>query len=117
MIPEHWLPHRRQLDDELLGYLVPVDDGAFEPVTVFGYRLGAAGDRADAEAVLDSVGLSYLADRWVLRLPDRAEPISVQLVEASPERLVVQNVDYGYEGNYGARFELDVPETGRLDRA
>jgi hypothetical protein len=53
----------------------------------------------------------------MLRLPDRVEPIAVQLVEASPERLVVQNVDSGYEGDYGTRFELDVPETGRLRRA
>jgi hypothetical protein len=117
MIPEHWIPYRRQNDDELLGYLVPVSEDVFEPVTVFGYRLAEADDRGGAERILDSVGLSYLADRWMLRLPDRAESIAVQLVEASPERLVVQNVDYGFEGDYGTRFELDVPEAGRLRRA
>ena len=117
MIPDHWISYRRQGDHELLGYLIPVNEGVFEPATVFGYRLADADDREGAERILDSVGLSCLADRWMLRLPDRAEPIAVQLVEASPERLVVQNVDSGYEGDYGTRFELDVPETGRLGRA
>ncbi|RKF23943.1 hypothetical protein [Micromonospora globbae] len=117
MVPEHWIPHRRQDDGELLGYLVPVEEGVFAPVTVFGHPLGEAGDREDVERTLDAVGLSYLADRWMLQLPERDEPIAVQLVEASPERLVVQNVDFGYEGDYGTRFHLDVPETGRLRRA
>jgi hypothetical protein len=116
MIPPTWVEHRRAEDNELLGYLRP-DDGAsgkFIPVTVFGYPLGDLADECDAGQVLESVGLSYLADRWSLTLDGRAEPISVQIVEASPEQLLVKNVDFGYEGDIGKIFVLDVPADGRL---
>lgn len=118
MIPQTWIEHRRRDDNELLGYLRPVADeaGQFIPVTVFGYPLGDPADAYDAEQVLESVGLSYLADRWLLTLDGRAEPISVQIVEASPQRLLVKNVDFGYEGDIGEIFRLGVPEEGRLQR-
>lgn len=118
MIPQTWIEHRRSDDNELLGYLRPVDDEAsqFIPVTVFGYPLGDPADAYDAQQVLESVGLSYLADRWLLTLDGRAEPISVQIVEASPQRLLVKNVDFGYDGDIGKIFGLAVPEDGRLRR-
>lgn len=108
MIPVNWTEHRRDDDNELLGFLRPTDAGVV-PVTVFGYPLGEPADEADGERVLESVGLSYLADTWTLAVEGRPEPISVRIVEASPETLVVQNVDYGYEGDIGTRFTLDVP--------
>lgn len=102
-----WLPHRREEDDELLGFLVP-DGELFVPVTIFGYVLGTAVDEHDAVTVLESVGLSYLAERWTLRLETGAA-ISVQLVEARPDRVVVKNVDFGHDGDYGELFRLDAP--------
>ncbi|WP_246612885.1 hypothetical protein [Paractinoplanes bogorensis] len=108
MIPADWMPHRRGEDDELLGYLRPVDD-RFRPVTVFGYPLGDVTDEHEARQILDAVGLSYLAGRWLLALDGRPEPIAVEIVEASPERLRVKNVDFGFEENIGAIFTLDVP--------
>jgi hypothetical protein len=119
VIPETWIEHRRVEDNELLGYLRPFDGvpGRYVPVTVFGYALGDPADEYDAQKTLESVGLSYLADRWWLTLDGRAEPISVQIVEASPDRLLVKNVDFGYEGDIGTTFPLHVPEAGRLRRA
>jgi hypothetical protein len=118
VIPQSWIEHRRAEDNELLGYLRPVDNasGRYIPVTVFGYALGDPRDQYNAEQILESVGLSYLADRWLLTLDGRAEPIWVQIVEASPERLLVKNVDFGYEGDIGKTFALDVPADGRLQR-
>ncbi|GAA3456434.1 hypothetical protein [Dactylosporangium matsuzakiense] len=118
MIPESWTEARRDEDGELLGFLRPADDapGRFVPVTVFGYALGEAGDEDDGRQVLEAVGLSYLADRWSLALDDRPDPISVQIVEASPEQVVVKNVDFGYEGNIGTTFRLDTPVGTRLRR-
>jgi hypothetical protein len=115
MIPSSWTPYYREDDAELLGYLVP-DGGSFIPVTVFGYELGDAADEYDASQVLQSIGLSYLADTWVLSIADRAEPINVQIVEASLEALTVKSVDYGWEQDYGTIIKLPVPETGRLRR-
>src|SRR3954462_15094119 len=103
MIPATWLPYRRAEDDELLGYLRPVDGLAdrFVPVTVFGYPLGDEADRHDAQQVLEATGLSYLAGAWLLTVEGRAEPVVVEIVEASPERVRLKNVDYGYDGDIG----------------
>lgn len=115
MISSSWVPYQREDDGELLGYLV-AEGGTFVPVTVFGYRLGEAADEYDASQVLESIGLSYLADTWVLSIADREEPINVQIVEASPEVLRVKSVDYGWEQDYGTIIELPVPEPGNLTR-
>lgn len=119
MIPQTWTPYRRDEDDELLGYLKPHEDSSscVVPVTVFGYELAGPAQPDDAERVLDSLGLSYLAERWLLSLANRVEPINVQLVEASPERLVVKSVDFGYEEDYGTLFTLDVPVDDRIRMA
>lgn len=115
MIPTDWMPYHRDADSELLGYLVPAGDECV-PVTIFGYVLAEASDAMDAQAVLDAVGLSYLADRWRLTLED-GQSIQVLLAEASPERLVVTNADYGYLGDIGHRLVLPVPTGDRLVRA
>jgi len=113
-----WREHRRDEDDELLGFLRPVpgEPGRFVPVTVFGHPLGEAGDADDAGRVLDAVGLSYLADRWLLTIPERAEPIAVQIVEASPQRVRLRSVDFGYEGDIGTIFTLPAPPGDALRR-
>src|SRR5215469_14903863 len=118
MLPTTWIPHRRAEDDELLGYLCPVDPSAerFVPLTVFGYPLGDEADEHDAQQVLESVGLSYLADRWLLTLDGRPDPISVEIIEASPDQVRVKNVDFGYEADIGKIFVLDVPVNGPLRR-
>lgn len=101
-----WVPHRREEDGELLGYLVPSSD-KYVPVTVFGYVLGDPTDFEDAAEVLESVGMSYLAERWWLRRDDGW--LAVEIVEASPDGVVVQSVDFGNDVSYGQRFRLDAP--------
>jgi hypothetical protein len=117
MIPTSWISHRRPEDNELLGYLRPAQDvlGQFIPVTVFGYPLGVATDQDEAQRVLESTGLSYLAETWLLTIPARLDPVAVQIVEATPQRLRVKNVDFGYtDADIGHIFVLDVPEAGNL---
>jgi hypothetical protein len=41
---------------------------------------------------------------------------SVQIVEASPDGLLVKNVNFGYESDIGTTFAFDVPEDSRLQR-
>ncbi len=115
MISSLWVPYYREDDGELLGYLVPEGE-LFAPVTVFGYKLSDAADEYDASQVLESIGLSYLADTWMLSIAGRDEPINVQIIEASPEALRVKSVDYGWEQDYGTIIDLPFPETGRLRR-
>ena len=38
-----------------------------------------------------------------------APRITVQIMEATPNEVTVKSVDYGYEGDYGTPFVLDVP--------
>ncbi len=118
MIPANWIPYLRAEDRELLGYLRPVDGspGRFRPVTVFGYPLSGDANEHDAQRTLDSVGLSYLAGRWLLTIEGRPEPLAVEIVEASSEQLRVQNIDYGYEADFGKTFLLDVPTGDALRR-
>lgn len=115
MIPSTWLPYYREDDGELLGYLVPEGE-LFTPVTVFGFGLASAADEYTAGQVLESIGLSYLADTWSLSIDGRDDSINVQIVEASPQNLRVKSVDYGWEQDYGTVIDLEVPEKGRLRR-
>ncbi|TCK22542.1 hypothetical protein [Pseudonocardia endophytica] len=117
MIPTEWQGHRRASDGELVGYLVPGDGQTWTPVTVFGLAVDDALDRDDAERRLDEVGLSHLADRWLLERPGRPEPIVVRIVEADPSVLRVASVDFGADVEYGTVFALDVPVDGTLRRA
>lgn len=109
MIPAHWTEYRREEDRETLGYVEVIESGRFNARTLFGFPLGEFDTEADAERILDRIGLSYLAEPWLLTLPERAEPISVQIVEAAPLTLTVQSVDLEYEGDYGTPFILAVP--------
>ncbi len=114
MIPTHWVSHIRAEDGELLGYLIPEMEDAFTPATVFGFPLDSPGSRDEAERQLDEVGLSYLAERWLLNVADQDESINVQIVEVNPEQVTVKSVDYGYERDYGTLFTLTVPVDGQL---
>jgi len=118
VIPRHWRPHLRQEDGEVLGYLEPVDAGGYRPVTPFGHPVAGTGEEDDARAALDSLGLAYLAEPWLLTVPGRDEPVTVRIVEVTPQRMRVANADHGYEeADIGHVFVLEVPETGRLRAA
>ena len=118
MIPSTWTAVHRDDDNEVLGYLAPaIDDGTLVvPTTVFGYQLADPSHVSDAVEVLESTGLSYLADRWELTIDSHPEPITVQIVEASPGHVIVQSIDYGNAGGYGTRFTLETPTDDCLQR-
>jgi hypothetical protein len=108
MIPSTWHPVHREDDGELIGYVEPTADG-HQARTLFGYPLGAPTSDDEAETTLRTLGLGYLANRWLLTLADRADPVAVEIVEVTPDRLTAKNVDIGYEADFGARFTLPVP--------
>ncbi|MGJ9412461.1 hypothetical protein ACHAAC_07095 [Aeromicrobium sp. CF4.19] len=115
MIPGHWEPYHRLEDMELVGYLVP-DGEQVVPVTLVGTPLAEPSDRFAAEQELEAVGLSYLAEPWLLRHDDGSEQ-RVVVVEVDPERVVVANADFalvvGAPRDIGDRVELPNP-TDRL---
>ncbi|GHC78768.1 hypothetical protein GCM10007079_16340 [Nocardiopsis terrae] len=98
----------------MLGYLRP-EAGGHVPLTPFGRPVADVLPEPEARAVLDALGLSYLADPWFLELPGREDPVTVRIVEVTPERMRVANADHGYEeADIGHLFVLRVPEPGRL---
>ncbi|WP_194409696.1 hypothetical protein [Microbacterium cremeum] len=117
MLPADWIEHRRA-DREVLGWMLADGDG-FRVFDLLGRErtpLGAAGEPAPidwlaAEELLDALGLSYLADRWTLRLPDGSER-PVRIAEASPRGVTVVADEYGAASAVGAdqeRFRLPFP--------
>lgn len=108
MIPSTWREHRRPDDNELIGYVADTD-GGFDAYTIVGYPLAQGCDEYAAEYALESAGLRYLAERWLLTLDGHPDPIAVEIVEANPATVTVQNVDIGYDAAWGTPFTLDVP--------
>ena len=117
MIPPDWTPHRRE-DGELLGWIRP--EGAdWVAVDVLGRTASAPVDWLDAEDALDSRGLSWLAEIWMLER-DGTDPLRVKLVEVTPGRVgeaghvVVQTDDFGAIDVPVERIELPWPAPATL---
>jgi hypothetical protein len=112
VIPADWTPHRRD-DGELVGWIRPEGDD-WVAVDLLGREASAAVDWLAAEAALESNGLSWLADTWMLER-DAGDPVRVRLVEVTPGgvgeagRVVVQTDDFGAIDAPVERFELGWP--------
>jgi len=117
VIPSDWTPHRRD-DGELVGWIRPEGDG-WVAVDLLGHAASDPVDWLDAEEALESRGLSWLADIWMLELGS-AEPLRVKLVEVTPGRIgeagrvVVQTDDFGAIDAPVERFELPWPSPDSL---
>lgn len=110
MLPADWIEHRRS-DRELVGWIVPEGEG-FLAYDILGRVVtDVPVDWLAAEEVLDERGIGYLADRYLLRLPDGAER-PVRISEVSTERVVVVADEFGAASAVGAqadRYELPFP--------
>ena len=86
---------------------------------VFGHDVGDPVDWLDAEAALETRGIRFLADSWMLERDD-APPLRVRIVEVTPDRagvpgrVVVQTDDFGAIDAPVERFELEWPAPARL---
>ena len=117
MIPSDWTPHRRD-DGELFGWIRPEGED-WVAVDLLGHAASDAVDWLDAEKALESRGLSWLADIWMLERGS-AEAVRVKLVEVTPGRIgeagrvVVQTDDFGAIDAPVERFELPWPSPDAL---
>jgi hypothetical protein len=88
---------RRTGDDELCGYVGPVD-ARWRATTVFGAELGRHDRRDDAvRQVLDDE-LASLADRWTLRHVRTGEEEVVCIQEANADAVTVARGYYSLPG-------------------
>ncbi len=61
-------------------------------------------DQDNADQILESTGLSHLAELWMLIIGGRDAPITAQIVEATPAKVTAKSVDYGCGGEHGTAF-------------
>lgn len=118
MLPEDWIEHRRE-DREPVGWIVPEGEG-FRPADRLG-RWVTAGPVGwlEAEEILETLGIGFLADRYVLRLPDGTER-PVRISEASPDGVTVVADELGSASVVGAgsdRYRLPFPAPADLRAA
>lgn len=109
-----WIPHRRP-DGETVGWIVAEGDG-FRARDLLGREVTDVVDWLTAEETLDELGIGYLADRYMLRLPDGAER-PVRIAEASIRGITVVADEYGAASAVGAtpeRFRLTFPAPDEL---
>lgn len=115
MVPEDWIEHRRE-DGETVGWIVPDGDG-FRAVDVLGRPVTAEPvEWLVAEEVLEELGIAFLADRYLLRLPDGTER-PVRISEAGPRGVTVVADEFGNASAVGAgsdRLRLPFPAPEEL---
>ncbi|WP_345751773.1 hypothetical protein [Microbacterium rhizophilus] len=116
-IDPDWIPHRRGLDRELVGWIRPEGE-EWVAVSLFGADVSGALDWVAAEEALEAEGLGWLAEPWMLER-DGADPIRVRIVDVSPPaadggagRVVVKTEDYGAIDIPYETFALPWPPTG-----
>ena len=67
MLPETWIPHRRE-DGELIGWIdMAVAEPNLVPIDRLGRAMDPVEDWFEAEEMLDSIGLRFLAERYSYR--------------------------------------------------
>lgn len=112
-----WIPHRRGSDRELIGWIRPEAD-AWVAVSLFGADVSGPLDWVEAEEALEAVGLSWLAEPWVLERD--GTPVRVRIVEVSPGdapgrgRVLVKTDDFGAIDMPYELFELAWPPPATL---
>jgi hypothetical protein len=103
VLPSEWIPHRRS-DGETVGWIVPEGDG-FRARNLLGREVtDGVVDWLTAEESLDELGIGYLADRYLLRLPDGAVR-PVRISEASARGITVVADEFGAASAVGATLE------------
>lgn len=117
MIGPDWIPHRRPDDRELIGWIRPEGD-AWVAVSLFGADVSGPLDWVEAEEALEAVGLSWLAEPWMLERPG-TDPLRVRVVDVSPAspegdpgRVVVKTDDFGAIDVPYELLELPWPPAG-----
>lgn len=115
VLPAGWIEHRRD-DREIVGWIAAEGEG-YVPYDLLGRRRETDPvEWLDAEAVLETLGIGYLADRYELALPDGSRR-PVRITEATPQGITVVADEFGAASAVGAnseRFHLPFPAPTEL---
>jgi len=91
-VPHDWIEHRRG-DRELLGWMRPEGEG-FVVIDLLGRPVSDELQWLEAEELLESLGIGYLAEPYELLLDD-GHWLRVRVLEVSTERILVKKDDWG----------------------
>lgn len=108
------IEHRRA-DGETVGWLRMSGEG-FIAVDALGHDITGEVDWLTAEEALEERGLSFLAEPWLLELPDGAA-VRVRITEVSPRGIDVREDDFGaaaVAGNTMRSHQLPFPAPDTL---
>ena len=97
---------RRPSDDELCGFVAPVD-GVWLATVVFGSPIGRHDEREGAVEQVLTEGLSSLAERWTLHTTATGEDEVVCIVEAHPGAVTLALGYYSMPGVPTLRITAD----------
>jgi len=108
-----WIEHRRGLDGERLGWMrESVSGDGFDVVDLLGRVVARNLDWFDAEALLDEMGIAYLAHPYELLVGARW--VRVGIVEVSPARILVKTGVTGAIDEPYALHEVTFPMPAEL---
>lgn len=86
MLPDTWIPHRRE-DGELIGWIdMAVADPRLVPIDRLGRALEPVDDWFEAEEALEAIGLRFLAQRFEYRGPRLAAQDQGQEQDQEPHQ-------------------------------
>ena len=111
MLPPDAVPHRRDRDREVVGWIVPAGD-LWQGIEVLGRRVGEPAEWLEVEQLLEDWGIAFLADPWTLELPEG--PTRVRLVEFTPDGIAVKTEDFGAIDAPSTRYDLPWPAPATL---
>lgn len=112
---EHWVKHFREEDRELLGWIEATGD-KFQVYNLLGRQVGLTSDWLEAEAILNRLGISYLASPYRLRLSDDLVK-DVLLVDVSSSGILVKVNKHNDIRAQEEFFTLPFPAPPNLEEA
>ncbi|GAA1734034.1 hypothetical protein SAMN06265174_102222 [Dietzia kunjamensis subsp. schimae] len=115
MIPETWIPHRRD-DGEVVGWIdMTVAEPALVPIDRLGRPMGPVDDWHEAEAALERVGLRFLMDRYLV--DEGGRDTAVRIAHVYDDRIVLSTALTDAVEDVGREIVVPFPAQASLRRA
>ena len=125
MLPESWIPHRRE-DGELIGWIdMTVAEPKLVPIDRLGRAMDPVEDWFEAEEALDSIGLRFLAERYVYRGgggnddddDETAHAVTVRISQVYDDRIVLTTALTDAVEDVGREIVVPFPAPDELREA
>lgn len=130
MLPDTWIPHRRE-DGELIGWIdMTVAEPRIVPIDRLGRALEPVDDWFEAEEALEMIGLRFLAERYVYGADggaaghrgaggiddddEPARPVTVRIAHVYDDRIVLTTALTDAIEDVGEEIVVPFPAPAKL---